>query len=175
LFDGLRARLGLPAESRDLLIAAALVHDVGALISHAGRHKHAYQLILHGDIRGFSWSDVQIIANVARYHRGAAPAKRHVNFRRLRKRDRRLVRALAGILRVALGLDRTHTQRVAAVRCTGRAGDLRLVLTAHSDPQVEIGDALRKSDLLADVLDARVRVIWTRKRQPLRLVRREVA
>jgi exopolyphosphatase/guanosine-5'-triphosphate,3'-diphosphate pyrophosphatase len=175
LFDGLRRRMKLPADARDLLVAASLLHDVGALISHAGRHKHAYHLIVHSDLRGFSAREIQIIANVARYHRGALPKKRHANFGPLRKPDRGLVRALAGMLRVACGLDRTHTQRVAGLRCSWRAGDLRIALKANSDPQVEVGEALRKADLLAKELRARVRLAWSRKRGRLRVVRGQAA
>jgi exopolyphosphatase/guanosine-5'-triphosphate,3'-diphosphate pyrophosphatase len=175
LFDGLRRRLELPPDTRDLLVAAALLHDVGALISHAGRHKHAYHLIVHGDIRGFSGREIQIIANVARYHRGASPRKRHANLSSLRKNDRRLVRSLAGMLRVAVGLDRTHTQRVAALRCAWRAGTLRLVLDAPSDPQVEIDEAMRKADLLSRMLDGVVTMTWPRKRRRLRILRSHAA
>jgi exopolyphosphatase/guanosine-5'-triphosphate,3'-diphosphate pyrophosphatase len=175
IFDGLRAREQLPAAARDLLTAAALLHDVGYLISHSGHHKHAYHLILHGDIRGFSGREVEVIANVARYHRRAFPKKAHANFARLEPDDRRLVRVLAGILRVADGLDRTHTQRVTGVRCAWRGGRLRLVLDARSDPQIEVGDALRKADLLIRALHAPVTVGWARKRRRLRLVRGRAA
>jgi exopolyphosphatase/guanosine-5'-triphosphate,3'-diphosphate pyrophosphatase len=169
LFDGVRARAGMPAEARDLLVAAALLHDVGYLISHSGHHKHAYHLILHGDIRGFSGREIELIANVARYHRRAFPKKSHVNFARLEPADRRLVRRLAGLLRVADGLDRTHTQRVTDVRCVWRAGRLRVLVSARSDPRIELGDAQRKADLLARALRARVTVAWRRGRA-LRLV-----
>jgi exopolyphosphatase/guanosine-5'-triphosphate,3'-diphosphate pyrophosphatase len=174
LFDGLQPRLGLPAESRDLLVAGALLHDVGYLISHSGHHKHAYHLILHGDIRGFSGREVELIANIARYHRRAFPKKSHPNFARLEAADRGLVRVLAGILRVADSLDRTHTQRVTDVRCSWRDGRLRFVLSARSDPRIEIGDALRKAPLLEKALGARVAVAWDRKARrarSLKLVR----
>jgi len=174
LFDGLQPRLGLPAESRDLLVAGALLHDVGYLISHSGHHKHAYHLILHGDIRGFSGREVELIANIARYHRRAFPKKSHPNFARLESADRGLVRALAGMLRVADSLDRTHTQRVTDVRCAWRAGRPRLVLSARSDPRIEIGDALRKASLLEQALAAPLAVAWNRRaRRPrsLKLVR----
>ena len=171
LFDGLRARAGLPVEARDIAVAAALLHDVGSLISHAGHHKHAYHLILHGDIRGFSGREIELIANVARYHRRAFPKKSHANFKRLEPADRRLVRRLAGLLRVADGLDRTHTQRVSDVRCTWRAGRLRVRVSARSDPRIEMGDAQRKADLLRRALRARVTVVWDRRpARRLRLV-----
>jgi exopolyphosphatase/guanosine-5'-triphosphate,3'-diphosphate pyrophosphatase len=165
IFDGLQARFEVPADERELLTAAALLHDVGYVINHAKHHKHAYHLILHGDLQGFTQREIEVIANVARYHRKAYPRKRHENFARLDRADRRLVRVLAGILRVADGLDRTHTQRVTGVTCEVRRGQIRLSLQAASDPRVEIWDAERKAGLLADALGqgpAPLRLAWQR-------------
>src|SRR5262245_22378002 len=49
VFDGLADRFGVAPEGRELLEAAALLHDIGYVINHAKHHKHAYHLILHGD------------------------------------------------------------------------------------------------------------------------------
>jgi exopolyphosphatase/guanosine-5'-triphosphate,3'-diphosphate pyrophosphatase len=168
LFDGLRVPFGLRAEGRDVLIAATLLHDVGYLINHAKHHKHAYHLIQHADLQGFSSSEVELIANVARYHRKASPKKRHPNFGRLDRPDRRQVRQLAAILRVADGLDRTHTQRITGVGVEMNRGKIRLVLEAVSDPQVEIWDAERKAGLFARVFGARPAIVWTGARRALR-------
>jgi exopolyphosphatase/guanosine-5'-triphosphate,3'-diphosphate pyrophosphatase len=175
LFDALRDVLDLPEEGRGLLTAAALLHDVGYVINHSKHHKHAYHLILHGDLRGYTPREVDVVANVARYHRRAFPKKSHANFARLEKADRRLVRRLAAILRVADGLDRTHTRRVTAVACEPRRGGVRVLVTAASDPRVEIWDAERKASLLQRVLDGSLEFRWTRaeqRRRPSRAVDR---
>jgi exopolyphosphatase/guanosine-5'-triphosphate,3'-diphosphate pyrophosphatase len=175
IFDGVRERFEVPADARELLTAAALLHDVGYVINHAKHHKHAYHLILHGDLQGFTQREIEVIANVARYHRKAHPRKRHDNFARLDRGDRHLVRVLAGILRVADGLDRTHTQRVTGVACEVRRGQIRLSLQAASDPRVEIWDAERKAGLLAESFDGStklLRLVWqkqARRRPALRL------
>jgi exopolyphosphatase/guanosine-5'-triphosphate,3'-diphosphate pyrophosphatase len=168
IFDGLRAPFELPPEGRDLLIAAALLHDVGYLINHAKHHKHAYHLILNAELQGYSPREVELIANVARYHRRAFPKKRHSNLARLARADRQLVRALSAILRVADGLDRTHTQRVTAVGVETGRGRVRLVLEAASDPQVEVWDAERKAGLFAKVFSAVPAFAWGRavRRRP---------
>jgi exopolyphosphatase/guanosine-5'-triphosphate,3'-diphosphate pyrophosphatase len=168
IFDGLRAPFELPPEGRDLLIAAALLHDVGYLINHAKHHKHAYHLILNAELQGYSPREVELIANVARYHRRAFPKKRHSNLARLARADRQLVRALSAMLRVADGLDRTHTQRVTAVGVETGRGRVRLVLEAASDPQVEVWDAERKAGLFAKVFSAVPAFAWGRavRRRP---------
>jgi exopolyphosphatase/guanosine-5'-triphosphate,3'-diphosphate pyrophosphatase len=162
MFDGLRGPHGLPLEGRDILVAAALLHDVGYLINHAKHHKHAYHLIQNAELQGWTAREVELIANVARYHRKAAPKKRHSNFRRLERADRRQVRRLAAILRVADGLDRTHTQRISAVGLEAGHGAVRLVLAAESDPQVERWDAERKAGLFAKVFDGVPSFVWAR-------------
>ncbi len=162
LFDGLRGPHGLAPEGRDVLVAAALLHDVGYLINHAKHHKHAYHLIQNAELQGWTAREVELIANVARYHRKAAPKQRHPNFRRLERADRRQVRRLAAILRVADGLDRTHTQRVTAVGVEAGRGPVRLILAAETDPQVERWDADRKSGLFAKVFDGVPAFVWTR-------------
>jgi exopolyphosphatase / guanosine-5'-triphosphate,3'-diphosphate pyrophosphatase len=168
LFDGLRGPYELPPESREILIAAGLLHDVGYLINHEQHHKHAYHLIQHADLQGWTAREVELVANVARYHRKASPKRRHPNFARLERPDRGLVRRLAAILRVADGLDRTHTQRVSAVGVEVGRGRARLVLRADTDPQVERWDTERKAGLFAKVFGVTLTLVWTGAAPPVR-------
>lgn len=108
--------LTLEPRHRVLLEAACVLHDVGYLISYAQHHKHSYHLIVHADLPGLTRREVQVVANVARYHRSAEPKLKHRPFAELSESERTLVEALAGILRIADGLDRTHSQTVTAVR-----------------------------------------------------------
>ena len=164
LFDQLKDGDQLPAAGRDVLQAAALLHDIGYLINHAKHHKHAYHLIMHGDLPGLSAREIELIANVARYHRRALPKNTHENFGRLDKDDRRLVRRLAGILRVADGLDRTHAQLVAGVACHVSGGRARIEVKAGHNPKVELWDAERKAALFEEAFAARLALEWVRHR-----------
>lgn len=169
LFDQLQEPFRLPVSGRELLVAAALLHDIGFLINHAKHHKHAYHLIMHSDLAGFSAREVEVIANIARYHRRAFPKKAHAAFRRLDRPERRLVKRLAGILRLAVGLDRTHTQSVSDVRCSVASDRVRLTLVADESPQVELWDVRRKAGLFELAFKRELRVRWraasTRKRR----------
>ncbi len=162
IFDALSGAYALPANGRDVLRAAALLHDIGYLINHERHHKHAYHLIMHGDIRGFSAREVELIANVARYHRRAFPKKTHTNFARLDSGERRLVRRLAGILRVADGLDRTHGQVIVATQCRVGDGSVRILLASPRDPSIERDDAKRKAGLFEDAFHCELSVRWAR-------------
>jgi len=75
LFDQLQAVHHLPAHSRVLLEAGALLHDTGHMISHRGPHKHGEYLALNGDIAGLEGRDRVIAAALVRYHnRKSEPA-----------------------------------------------------------------------------------------------------
>ena len=160
LFDDLREPLELDPADRELLLAAAILHDIGYLISHAKHHKHSYHMITHSSLPGFSGHEIEIVANVARYHRRAHPKKSHEEFARLGPEDRRRVRLLAGILRVADGLDRTHGQAVREVRAELDEDRVRVTAVAEREPEVDLLDALRKSDLLEAAIDRAVEIGW---------------
>jgi exopolyphosphatase / guanosine-5'-triphosphate,3'-diphosphate pyrophosphatase len=160
IFDGVKNRFELPASSRDLLQAGAILHDIGYLISHAKHHKHAYHLIMHGNLPGFTPHEVELIANVVRYHRRAFPKKRHENLAYLAGPDRRLIGQLSGILRIADGLDRTHSQSVTGVKVRALQGRLRMSVEAKSVPEIEVADAARKADLFRKAFGTDVELAW---------------
>jgi exopolyphosphatase/guanosine-5'-triphosphate,3'-diphosphate pyrophosphatase len=162
LFDALSDSFALPPAGRDVLRAAALLHDVGYLINHEKHHKHAYHLIMHGDLRGFSARETELIANVARYHRRASPKRTHPNFKRLDKGERRLVRRLAGILRVADGLDRTHGQVITKLRCRIGDGWVGVRVSATHNPAIELEDAMRKATLFIRAFKSELSLDWAR-------------
>jgi exopolyphosphatase / guanosine-5'-triphosphate,3'-diphosphate pyrophosphatase len=162
LFDAIGTRLGCAPEDRDTLRDAALLHDTGYHISYTDHHKHAYHLIVHADLLGVSPEEQVVMANVARYHRGALPKDKHPTFAQLTKDQQQRVRRLAAILRVADGFDRGHIGAVqqVKVRWTERA----LRITPVPDPRarstrLELWGASRKSDLLEKLLDLPVHVI----------------
>jgi exopolyphosphatase/guanosine-5'-triphosphate,3'-diphosphate pyrophosphatase len=165
IFDALRDAYALPPTGADILRAAALLHDIGYLINHERHHKHAYHLIMHGDLRGFSAREIELIANVARYHRRAFPKKSHPNFARLDRGERRLVRRLAGILRVADGLDRAHGQVVERLRSRSGDGWVRIHATAARDPSIELEDAKRKAGLFERAFKSDLDLVWSRQKR----------
>lgn len=159
LFDALGARLGCTPADRQLLADAALLHDIGYHVSYETHHKHSYHLVLHADLLGVSPGDQVIIANVARYHRGARPKKSHRNFGSLDRELRRRIKRLAALLRIADGLDRGHVGAVARVRVRWTGQTIRLTIHPASRAEsvrLEAWGASRKVGLLERVSDCRV-------------------
>lgn len=121
------------AEERDLLWAAAILHNCGHHVGHSSHHKHSYYLIRHAELLGFTEIEIETIANLARYHRKSGPKKRHENYRNLTsKRHRRMVDQLHPLLRLAVALDRRQIGAIESVECefVQTARELRLVLKA---------------------------------------------
>ena len=119
LFDQTKGHLhNCDAEARELLWAAAILHNCGLFVSHAAYHKHSYYLIRNGELLGFSEAEIEVIANLARYHRRNTPKKKHESYSNLpSKKHRQLVNQLSAILRIAVTLDRRQIGAVEQVRC----------------------------------------------------------
>jgi len=161
LFDQLGDALGCEAGERFLLEAAALLHDVGQMVSYRQHHKHSYQLILHADRLNLSARDRSLVALISRYHRKKGPSRKHEEYMALPDADRAVVRRLSGLLRVADGLDRGHTSIVERVRT--RLMEHRLSIRVvprlgRADVSLECWGAQRKADVLAALLDREVTV-----------------
>ncbi|HYM80332.1 MAG TPA: Ppx/GppA phosphatase family protein [Candidatus Limnocylindria bacterium] len=154
LFDQLRTVHELPPAARDVLHFAALLHDVGAVIGYDGHAEHSYYVIKHGNLRGLSPEDLELVANVARYHSKARPRKRHADFRGLDKTQQRTARWLAALLRIAEGLDRSHYQLIRGLRVVRRDHRVSILVTARRgrEAQLEIWASRRRTDLLSRVL-----------------------
>ena len=162
LFDAIGERLGCAGEDRAILADAALLHDVGYHIGYEKHHKHSYHLILHADLLGMTPEEQVAVANVARYHRGKPPKRKHRNFGVLEKPMRERVQRLAAILRVADGFDRGHVGAVGRIRTRWSEDSLRLTpVPAHESAslRLELWGAARKSELLEKLAGVPVEIV----------------
>ena len=119
---------------REYLWAAAMLHNSGHYVSHSAHHKHSYYLIRNGGLLGFTETEVEVIANIARYHRKSEPKRKHENYNNLpNKRDRQIVDQLSAILRIAVALDRARSGAIARIESTYKDKTLTLQLIPN-DP-----------------------------------------
>jgi exopolyphosphatase/guanosine-5'-triphosphate,3'-diphosphate pyrophosphatase len=161
IYDALAERLQLSASDRCILADAALLHDIGYHINFEAHHKHSYHLILHAELLGMTPTERVLVANVARYHRGAAPRREHRGYAGLDRQLRRRIKRLAAILRVADGLDRGHASAVEdiTINLTRSGLEIRAVPASNAyDMRLELWGATRKADLLGEVLGVPVRI-----------------
>ncbi len=149
LFDQTREVHALGVSEKKYLIAAAVLHDVGAYISYKKHHKHSLYVISNSELPGFSEHEMLIIANIARYHRKSEPKNVHELFQALTRTEQETVVKLAALLRVADALDREHTQCVHNV--TAQVERQSLVIELHGVGELRLERwALQKKDQLFD-------------------------
>jgi exopolyphosphatase / guanosine-5'-triphosphate,3'-diphosphate pyrophosphatase len=156
LFDATASLHGLGHRERELLEYAALLHDIGYHISRRSHHKHSLYLIRSADMHGFLPWEIEVMAHVARYHRGSPPRKTHVLFQRLEKDHQQLVVKLAALLRLANGLDRSHFQNVTTLASELDRRRLKLTVTTRTDPQLDVWGARRAAVLFEEVFERKV-------------------
>ncbi len=157
LFDELRPVHGLPAESRLLLEAAGLLHDIGHIVNHRGHHKHGEYLVRNADIAGLDSEQRHMVACIVRYHnRKSEPAGHHSGYAALDPAQRKRVRALASLLRIAEGFDHSHQQSVTRVEASFKRGEIGLRVTARGDAGEDVQDAQRGAALFEREYGVRV-------------------
>jgi exopolyphosphatase / guanosine-5'-triphosphate,3'-diphosphate pyrophosphatase len=166
IFAQLAEPFGLSPDDRQLLEWAARLQDVGYVINYDQHHKHSYHLIRNSRIPGIRGHDLEIIANVARYHRGALPKRKHENFSRLSSEEQQRVQRMAGILRLAGGLDRSRSQQVKDVKVQIEPQRVVLDVIADAEPQVDIWGAERRTELFEKVFGMPVTITWAGLERP---------
>ncbi len=161
IFDQTQYLHKLTYTEREYLESAALLHEIGCFVSHSQHHRHSYYLIRNSEMLGFTENEKEIIANTARYHRKSHPKQKHEAFAKLSIDDQVVVRKLASILRIADGLDRTHSNAVKDVNCILNNGELVMKLESSASNnnhlELEIWGAESKKELFEETYGVKVR------------------
>ncbi len=151
LFDELSPLHGFEALEREVIEYAALLHDIGWHIGRKGHHKHSMYLIQHGDLKPFTEEEIEVMANIARYHRKSSPKPSHESYMKLSPRARRIVDVGSALLRLADGLDRSHSQVIQGLRCRIEDNKVKCSLSTRSDAELEVWGARRKRECFVKV------------------------
>jgi exopolyphosphatase/guanosine-5'-triphosphate,3'-diphosphate pyrophosphatase len=158
LFDETAGLHKLLPIHRELLEYSALLHDIGLFVSHSQHHRHTFYLIRNSELLGFTENEKAIMANVARYHRKSHPKLKHEGFAELSPEDRDAVIRLASLLRIADGLDRSHTSAVRDLSVEKKGSRLVFILNPrrHASASLEIWGAERKKQLFEETFKVKV-------------------
>ena len=162
LFDSARsARIHrLDARPRELLRYAALLHDIGILLSYADHQRHTHYLIRNADLLGFDQEEIAVVAAAAFFHRKGLPRARHEVMRAVDPADRTTVRWLSLFLRLAEVLDRGHAGAVVhAALARGAPNEMTLTLRVQRDWRLEQWGLQNRAAALRKALRADLRVI----------------
>lgn len=151
LFDQFGDVHGMSGRARMLLEVAAIVHDIGNFIRNSGHHKHGQYIVENSEIFGLSRSDIRIVSNVVRYHRGAMPASSHTAYMSMRREQRIMALKLAALLRVADALDRGHVQRIKGFTVERADEEIVLQCEYSGDISIEQAGLRQKGRMFEDV------------------------
>jgi exopolyphosphatase/guanosine-5'-triphosphate,3'-diphosphate pyrophosphatase len=159
LFDALEPWHKYGARERELLECGALMHDIGWSQTPEGRghHKKSAELIRKHKWHHLAPDEVDLVAEIARYHRKSPPKPKHKHFHKLVPSAQRKVMVLAGILRQADALDRTHIQKVMAVGAKVSEGEIVVRVTSKLPWPEEKAIFEKKRDMLEKVATRPVR------------------
>jgi exopolyphosphatase/guanosine-5'-triphosphate,3'-diphosphate pyrophosphatase len=158
LFDQLKPVHGLRVDAREMLEYASLLHDIGYHINARSHHKHGAYLIFNGNLLGFAREEIQMVAAIVRYHRKRKPDRADPELDGFDAVQRRTVEVLAGILRVADGLDRTHFGIVERVTATADGRTIDINALVRGPAELEVWFASQRSGLLQDALHRAIRI-----------------
>jgi exopolyphosphatase/guanosine-5'-triphosphate,3'-diphosphate pyrophosphatase len=154
LYDDL-ARIGVlgedPGHQRELLQAAAVVHEVGRSAGKKGHHKTTRQLVQQLE-RPFPWSrqDLAVVAFVARYHRGSLPGRAQPGFSSLPTTVRPLAQRLAGILRLANAFDADHEGRIHRIKAS-KPGEFLIIHAQGFDGHGDLAERIAGARYLLEL------------------------
>ncbi|MBL8874322.1 MAG: Ppx/GppA family phosphatase [Phycisphaerae bacterium] len=157
--DRVREILSDRPDATELLESAALLHDLGVPIDYERHHKISRRIIELAHWPGTDPLLRAMIANIARYHRKSLPTERHAPYAALPARARQVVRVLAGVLRIADGLDRSHTQTTSGIRVRIDRTAVEIAAEGVRAGSPNFRAAFKKSDLLAAVIRRTITVI----------------
>jgi exopolyphosphatase/guanosine-5'-triphosphate,3'-diphosphate pyrophosphatase len=148
LFDELAAAGIHPGDSneRELLWAAALLHDIGMTVDYDDHHKHSRYLVLNAGLPGFAQREVALIGQAVRYHRKGMPSLGPFSTIAEKGDEERLDR-MSALLRLAEDLERSRDQLVREAHVSVDDGEIHLGLVSDSDARVAIWAAGREGDL----------------------------
>lgn len=160
LFDALRPWHDLGVREREWLHFAALLHDIGSSVAYDGHARHSAYLIRHAGLRGLTADEIELVALVAQHHGAARPKrKREPAYAERCRTERRSVRWLSAMLRVAEGLDRSHYQLVRGLQVRLRRERFQIVVDARRHAQLELWAGQRRASDLAHLLGSPVEVM----------------
>jgi exopolyphosphatase / guanosine-5'-triphosphate,3'-diphosphate pyrophosphatase len=156
IFDQTKAVHELDVESRLLLEVAALLHDIGHYVNVSNHHKHTQYLLQSSPLIGLTELQMDIVSNVARYHRKSPPKLQHQPYEEMPPKHRLTISKLAAILRLADALDHEHASTVQEVVVDYKRPRFNFRLKGKGDMLLEKWALVNKRDLFESVFEGTV-------------------
>lgn len=141
---------------RDILWAAAMLHDVGVAVDYNDHHRHGFYLVLNSGLPGYTHEEIALIALLVRGHRKAPPNAAPLEAVAGRRADERLA-DLGVCLRVAEQL--AQSRSVTGVRLSDDGTTVTAAVEDMGDPTVAVWSAAREEPAMLRATGRRLRVV----------------
>jgi exopolyphosphatase/guanosine-5'-triphosphate,3'-diphosphate pyrophosphatase len=162
LFDGLAPLHGMAEAERELLDAAAALHDSGTLLHYYRHEKHGAYMLIAAPLDGYTHRELALLALLVRYHRRGSP-KLGAFAQLARPGDKRRLRQLTVCLRLAESLERSRAGRVRDVEIEVGKGAVVMRLVADEEPTVELWEAQKHEPLFRRAFGRRLELEAVRR------------
>ena len=165
VFDETKSLHLMGHTERNYLLTAAILHDIGNVISTRSRQKHSQYIVNAQDFPFFNEEEKNIIGNIVRYHRSSLPKKTHVEFMALPHKARMTVMKLASLLRIADSLDNSQRQNVKHIRFNREESRLTATVDSSDEPFSIENSFNTKKDLFEDFFGIKLQLAVERTRK----------
>ena len=158
LFDQCRDLHALTHRDRLLLEIAAMVHEIGMYVRVGGHHRHAAYLISVAPLLGLNDNEKDLLTELVRYQRKAAPSDSHAEFSKLSKSGQLKLWQLSALLRLAIALNKERRNRVSRLSLNLTADSASLHMEGSGDMLLERWAALQTADYFEEAFGLKLHI-----------------
>jgi exopolyphosphatase/guanosine-5'-triphosphate,3'-diphosphate pyrophosphatase len=159
LFDQSSPLHNMGDEERLLLEVGALLHDIGHFINTIDHDKHGYYILKANRLIGLNEHQQEMVASLVRYHRKSFPTIEDPIFKALPQKDRITVSKLSALMRLADGMDVSHTYHVANTTLVEKKKCWQLSLQGRGDLMLEKWALDKRRTLFEEIFGVRLEIM----------------
>ncbi|MDF2502690.1 HD domain-containing protein [Clostridium sp.] len=157
IYDKIKKFHRLGDRERLFLEVASILHDVGKYVNLNEDGFYCYNIIYYEEILGFSDKNLNIVANVVRYHGEDIPSLSHESYKNLSFTDKIIVSKLASILKLAEALNISNKNKINDNNINISADDRNVYfnLDTYKDCALEIWSFKNNVEFFEEVMGIR--------------------
>jgi exopolyphosphatase/guanosine-5'-triphosphate,3'-diphosphate pyrophosphatase len=140
------------------LQVAAILHDSGNYVSLSGHGAHSSNIIRTQSIMGFSDKELELIANIAKYHTTKIPTYADRSYNVLSHHEKILVSKLSAILKIAESMDISHLQKIHDLEVLVSDDTIQLNLLSNKDILLEKWDIMNNIEFFQEVMGIKIKL-----------------
>ena len=154
LFAGTKKIHGMGNREKLLLRITVMLHEVGKYLSLNNYGECAYNIVRSNELIGLSEAEQQMIAFSVRYNVVNFPSYEElVMVSSINKKQYLIIAQMVAILRLANGLDRSHSQKVQEIKTALKDDEIIISLNVNNNYLLERGLIDKETEFFRDVFN----------------------